>query len=76
MNKIVSINKPITREKFLEDIEAFCEKEKIALSAVGKKIFNDTAFYTKVKNGRSPTLERVEEFYDYVANYGQGDLFT
>lgn len=45
-------------------------------SGLGRTLFNDTAFYSKILKGRSPTLERVEAFYDYVANYGQMDLFS
>lgn len=76
MNDNASINKPISREKFLKDIETFCAKERVPTSGLGRTLFNDTAFYSKILKGRSPTLERVEAFYDYVANYGQMDLFS
>lgn len=77
MNETDNIDKPFSREKFISDIEKFCEREDLAPTKVGVMIFNDSAFYGKlIREKRSPTLERIEKFYDFVANYGQQDLFS
>lgn len=76
MNENDNLDKPFSREQFISDIEKFCEREGLAPTKVGVMIFNDSAFYSKItRERRSPTLERIEKFYDFIANYGQKDLF-
>lgn len=62
--------KPITRDKLLKDISNFCRENSISFTEFGSRALADPGFYTRLKKGRSPTLERIEKVYDFMDNQG------
>lgn len=63
------IEKPLTHAKFISDVERFCDRYGFASRDIGKAALNDTAFLTRIKAGKSPTLARIEKVYDYMAAF-------
>lgn len=61
--------KRLTHAEFIRDIEAFSAMNGVALSEIGFQAINDRAFYSKVKKGLSPTLQRVERIYDFMIEF-------
>lgn len=63
------MKKPITIEKFMKDVIVFCNENLIAPSELGATLFNDRSFFTRLRNGISPRLEKVEATYDYMIEF-------
>lgn len=63
------MKKPLTAQRFLKDVRAFCKKYKISPRDVGVRALNDTAFFGRLERGKSPTLLRVERVYDFMIAY-------
>jgi hypothetical protein len=62
---------PITRQKLINDIEEYCSRHNISTSEFGRQVFKDSSFYGRVIRGRSPTLERIEMVYNFIAANGE-----
>lgn len=63
------MKKPLTHEQFISDVVRFCNRHLIAPSELGATIFNDRAFFGRLREGISPRLEKVETVYDYMIAY-------
>jgi len=63
------MKKPLTHEQFISDVVRFCNRHLIAPSELGATIFNDRAFFGRLREGISPRLEKIETVYDYMIAY-------
>jgi len=63
------LTKPITAEQFLEDVVDFCDNNKMSFRDVGVLALNDTAFFGRLRDSKSPTLARIERVYDFMISY-------
>lgn len=66
------MKKPLTHEKFLLDVEAFCVRHGLPDRQFGLNAANDTALLHRLRSGISPTLSRVEQVYDFMITYENG----
>jgi hypothetical protein len=63
------IIKPITAQLFRKDVDEFCKKYDLSRREVGVKALNDSAFFLRLQQEKSPTLARVERVYDFMIEY-------
>lgn len=63
------MKKPLTHQQFISDVVRFCNRHLIAPSELGATLFNDRAFFGRLREGISPRLVKVEAVYDYMINY-------
>ena len=60
------MQKPLTHEMFLDDIDKFCVRHRISAREIGIRVSNNTSLVYRLKKGISPTLETVEAVYDFM----------
>ena len=65
----MKINKPITHQQFLDDVQSFCRVYAMSEREIGLSALKDTAFVGRIRAGRSPTLARVEAVYEFMMSY-------
>lgn len=57
-------------EKFLSDVEAFCERHSLSLSEYGELAMNDRSFMLDLRAGkRAPRISTLEKNAEFMANY-------
>lgn len=61
--------KPITHAQFLKDVEDFCQRQGMSTTEFGTRALNDSAFFGRLAKGNSPTLDRIERVYDFIAKH-------
>lgn len=57
------------RTRFIAEIESFMSKHGLEATTFGKMCLNDTAFLHKLREGRNPRLDTVEEVRAWMADY-------
>lgn len=60
-----------TRAKFLAEIERFIDKHQMDTSAFGKLARNDPAFVLRLRRGRVPHVDTMDEVREFMANFKQ-----
>jgi hypothetical protein len=65
------MNKPLTRAQILKDIRLFCKSNAISTTEFGVRALNDSSFYGRLSNGKSPTLDRIERVYNFMSEDAQ-----
>ncbi len=55
------------RAQFLRQAQRYCDKEKISLPTLGRRVLKDTAFFARVENGGGFTVRTYDRFQDYFA---------
>lgn len=68
------MKKPLTHEQFISDVVRFCNRHLIAPSELGATIFNDRAFFGRLREGISPRLEKIEKVYDYMIAHEEAEV--
>jgi len=58
-----------SHRKLAKDIRSFCAKHNIGTSTFGIKALKNSAFYTRLMAGRSPSLETVERIYAFIEKH-------
>ncbi len=66
--------KPLSHAQLIRDITDFCRESDISLTEFGHRALNDGAFVGRLKQGKSPTLERIERVYDWMAGHAPGGM--
>lgn len=61
--------KPLTHSEFLCDMEMFCVTFGVSERELGRASVNDTALVLRVRSGKSPTLSRVEQVYQFMIDH-------
>lgn len=56
-------------KKFLQEIEAFCRIRQIPESKFGRLFMKDASFVSRLRGGRSPSLDTVERLRAAMAAY-------
>lgn len=64
------MEKPISREKMIADIDKFCGEFGLSPTDFGIQALNDSAFYGRLVSGKSPTLDRIERVYEFMQSAG------
>lgn len=65
----MTIVKPITQERFLADVDAFCKRYGLSDRAIGRLATGSTHFMFRLRAGYSPTLKTVGRVYDFMITY-------
>ncbi len=68
--------KPLSHAQLLKDIDDFCRWAELSATEFGRQALNDSAFVGRLKLGKSPTLERIERVYDWMASHGAAEAKT